>query len=150
MLHGPIHRPLEHVRVVVIHPEDEAAVDHDAEVVQPLRDGGIIASQVLALVAQREIVGRERLEPDEEAPESGLCRSFDEVAAQHGINRRRALKQAPHAAHPLEQGCPEALVAEQVIVEEVEMPARQPIDLGERIVDALGVEGAASAKNASL
>ncbi len=33
-----------------------------------------------------------------------------------------------------------ATIAEQMIVEEVEMPARQPIDLGERVVHSLGVE----------
>ena len=37
-------------------------------------------------------------------------------------------------------------VAEQMIVEEVEMASGQPLDLGQRIVDPLGVEAAAALK----
>ena len=36
VLDSPFDRPLEDRLVIVIHTEDEAAVDHDAEVVQPL------------------------------------------------------------------------------------------------------------------
>ena len=35
-------------------------------------------------------------------------------------------------------------IAEQMIVEEIEMAAGQPRDLGERVVDALGVERSAA------
>ena len=45
---------------------------------------------------------------------------------------------------PSKSAVGEAPIAEQVIVEEVEMAARQPIDLGERVVDALRVEGLAA------
>ena len=49
LLDGPVHRSREHVRIVAVHAEHEAAVDHDAEVVEPLRDGAIVAPEVLAL-----------------------------------------------------------------------------------------------------
>jgi hypothetical protein len=35
-----------------------------------------------------------------------------------------------HAAHPVEQGSGEAPVAEQVVVQEVQVPAGKPLDLG--------------------
>ena len=53
--------------VIVVHPEDEAAVDHDAEVVQTPGDGGVVAPEVLALVALDEIARGKRLEADEQA-----------------------------------------------------------------------------------
>ena len=93
----------EHVLVVLVHAEDEAAVDHDAEAVQPVGDGGVVAAEVLALVAAREIAGRERLEADEQAAQPGFGGALDQVAAQDRVDRRRALEQTAHAAHALEQ-----------------------------------------------
>ena len=45
---------------------------------------------------------------------------------------------------PVEQRRREAAVAEQMVVEEIEMTAWQPLDLGQRIVHALGVERTAA------
>ena len=142
LLDGPIHRAPEHVRVVVVHAEDEAAVDHDAEIVQPTGHGGVIASEVLPFVAAGEIAGGERFEAYKQTAQPRVGGPLDEIAAQNGIHCRRALKQAVHAAHAVEESAREALVAEQVIIEEVQMPAGQPGDLGQCIVHALGVEAA--------
>ena len=44
----------------------------------------------------------------------------------------------------------EAAVAEQVVVEKVEVTPRQPRDLGQRVVDALRVERSAAGKERVL
>jgi len=46
----------------------------------------------------------------------------------------------PHAAHAGEQGGREAPVAEQVVVQEVQVAAWQPLDLGQHLVNGSGVE----------
>ena len=51
---------------------------------------------------------------------------------------------------PCEQRLGEAAVAEQMIVEKIEMAARQPVDLGQRIVDALRVKAASTLKERIL
>jgi hypothetical protein len=66
LLDGPIHGSSKNV-LVVIHAEDEAPVDHDAEVMESVGDRGVVASEVLALVAARQIARRERLEADKQA-----------------------------------------------------------------------------------
>jgi hypothetical protein len=63
---------------------------------------------------------------------------------------RRALEQTIHAAHAAEERRGEAAIAEQVVVEKVEMPARQPRDLRQRIVDALRVERSAAGEERVL
>ena len=60
---------------------------------------------------------------------------------QHGIHRAGGLPQPSHAAHAVEERRGEAAIAEQVIVEEVQMTAGQALDLGERVVHGLRVEG---------
>ena len=150
VLHRPIHRPLEHVRAVVIHPEDEAAVDHDAEVVQPLRDRGIVAAEILTLVAAGQVRRGQRLEPDKDASESGLRGPLDEVAAKDRIHGRGTLEESAHAAHAVKKGGREFRVAEKVVVKKVEVTARQPIDLRERVVYALGVERSATVEERVL
>jgi len=150
VLDRPIHRPLEHVRAVVIHPEDEAAVDHDAKVVQPLRDGGVVAAEILALVAAGQVRRGQRLEPDKDAAESGLRGPLDEVAAKDRIHGRGTLEETPHATQAVkERGC-ELGVAEKVVIEKVEVAARQPIDLRERVVHALCVERSAAVEECVL
>ena len=47
----------------------------------------------------------------------------------------------PEAAHALEQRAGKSPVAKQMIVQEVQMTSRQALDLGERGIDGLGIEG---------
>jgi hypothetical protein len=89
-------------------------------------------------------LGVERLEPHEEAAEAAGGRPLQEAGAEHGVHRARRLPEASHAAHPVEERRGEAGVSEQVVVEEVEVPAGKPVDLRERLVHPLDVEGAAS------
>ena len=126
VLDRPIHGPPEHIGVVVVHAEDEAAVDHDAERVQPAGHGRVVPAEVLSLVALHQIAGRERLESDEDAAEPGLGRALDQIATKDRVHRRRTLEEPAHAAHAVEQRRREVRIAQQVIVEKVEMPSGQP------------------------
>jgi hypothetical protein len=56
------------------------------------------------------------------------------------------LEEPVHAAQAVEKRAGETAVAEQVVVEKVGMAAGQPRDLGERVVDALSIEGTAAGK----
>ena len=150
VLDGPIHGPLKHVLVIVVHPEDEAAVDHDPQVMEPIRHGRIVAAQVLALVAADEIAGCEGLEPDEQAAKPGGRGPLDQIAAQHGVDGRRPLEEPVHPAHAVEERPAEALVAEQMVVEEIEVASGQPRDFGERVVHPLRVERAPAGEEGIL
>ena len=71
-------------------------------------------------------------------------RSLDQVTAKDRLHRARSLEEASHATHALEQPSGETFVAEQMVVEEVQVLAREAVDLGERPVDRLRVERAAA------
>ena len=86
VLDRPVHRPSKHIFIVVVHAEDEAAVDHDAQFVQAVRHGGIVAAQVLALVRPRQIGRRQGLEADEEASQAGGGGALDQIALKNGIH----------------------------------------------------------------
>jgi len=75
LLDRPAHRPLEHERVVLVHPEHEAAVDHDPQAVQTADDLRLVTVQVLELALGTKGVGVEGLEADEQAAQ----------AAGHGL-----------------------------------------------------------------
>src|SRR4051794_35781145 len=140
----PLDRTVEDARVVVVHPEHEAAVDHDAEVVQAADHRRVVAVDVLPLALVEEIGAVDGLEADEQAAQARLHRLLQQAGPQDGLHRAGGLPQPSHPAHALEQGAGEAGVAEQVVVEEVQVAARQPVDLGQGRVDRLGVEGLAA------
>jgi hypothetical protein len=51
VINGPIYGAAEHVFTVIIHSKDKAAIDHDAERVQAVCNGLVVAAQVLPFVA---------------------------------------------------------------------------------------------------
>ena len=141
----PVHRPRKHRLVVVVHAEDEAAVDHDAEVVQAIGDGGVVAAEVLALVA----AARGWRASSVSKPTKRLRSPASAALSTRSPRRIESTVAAPWNSRPMprmpsKSAAAKRAIAEQVIVEEVQMPARQPIDLGERVVHALGVEGSAA------
>ena len=103
----------------------------------------VIAAQVLVLPLLGQVRGIQRLEADEETAESGLDRTLEEPGGQHGVHRGCRLPEPAHAAHAVEERGREPPIAEQVIVEEVQVTARESLDLGQRRIDGLGIEGAA-------
>ena len=141
VLDRPLDRPLEHRLVVAVHAEDEAAVDHHAA--GRAGDGSPARSRGAGSDTCRcstRFVGVERFEPDEEAAQARVHGLLEQTGREHGVDRAGGLPETAHAAHAVEQRRGEAAVAEQVIVEKVEMTAGQPLDLGERRVDGLRVE----------
>ena len=78
---SPLDGPLEYVRAVVVHPEDEAPVDHDAEAVQTANRGVVVPSDVLELALLGEIRGVDRLESHEQASQPGRDCFLQELRA---------------------------------------------------------------------
>jgi hypothetical protein len=65
---------------------------------------------------------------------------FEEIRHEYRVHGAGCLPQTSHAAHAVEQTRRKSAIAEQMVVQKVQMPARQPLDLGQRGVDRLRVE----------
>src|SRR6185503_8263878 len=87
------------------------------------------------------VLWRQRLETDEQAAQARLGGMLDQIAAQDAVDGGGPLEQAVHALHAVEESAREARIAEQMVVEEIEVAPGQPRDFGQRGVDALRVEG---------
>ena len=127
--------------IVSIHPEDEAAVDHHAEAVQPANRGGIVAAQVLVL----PLLGEVRRDSASRSPRRDFEVHFPPLArvdpgASTAFTVPAACQSLRHAAHAVEERRRESPIAEEVVVEEVQMAARQALDLRERGINRLRVE----------
>jgi hypothetical protein len=70
--------------------------------------------------------GIECLEAHEQAAQPAGHGLLEQPGAQHRLNGARGLPEPPNAAHAVEQSLRETRVAEEVVVEKVEVPARQP------------------------
>jgi hypothetical protein len=150
VFNGPVNCAPEHVFPIAIHSEDKAAIDHDAKGMKPIGNCLIVAAEVLPLVALSQILRCERLKADEEAAQSRFGCTLDQVAAQNGINRCGALKQTPHPLHTGEQSFRKPSIAQQMIIEKVEMAPRQPLYLCQRILNSLGIETPSTLKEGIL
>jgi hypothetical protein len=140
----PVDGAREHGAVVGIHPENEAAVDHHTEVVNPAYGGGVVPLQVLVLPLFGKVRRVQGFKADEQAAQPGGDRAFEEIWGEDRVDGSSRLPQPSHAAHAIEQRRREPPVAEQVVIEKVQVTARKTIDLGQRGVDRLGVEGLAA------
>jgi hypothetical protein len=101
----------------------------------------VVASDVLVFALLAEIGGVDGLETDEQAPQPGRDRFLRQGRAlQHRLDGPGCLPQPPHSGHSVEQGRGEARIAEQVIIEEVQVAAGQPVDFRERVINELRVE----------
>src|SRR5205823_12815579 len=67
LLDRPFDGPLEDIRPVMIHPENEAAVDHDTEVVEALHSRCVVTPDVLVFTLLLKVGAVDRLESDEQA-----------------------------------------------------------------------------------
>ncbi len=101
----------------------------------------VVPSDVLPLALPGEVAQVDRLEPHEQAAQPGPYRLFEQAGCEHRVDGTGGLPDPAEAGHPVEQRRGEAPVAEQVVVEEVQVPPGQPVDLGERGVHRLRVEG---------
>src|SRR5437667_4620759 len=100
--HGPIDGACEDAFVVVIHAENEAAVDHHSQVMEPADCGVVIAIQVLPLVVIAKVGGADGLKAHEQAAEATCCGFFQEIWSQHRVHCSRRLPQSSHATHAVE------------------------------------------------
>jgi hypothetical protein len=136
----PLDRAVEDVRRVLVETEDEAAVDHHAERVRATHDSRVVAREVLRLAVLEQVRLVERLEAHEHAAHPRLGSALDQVAAQDGIDGACALEDTTNAPHAGEELAGEAPVAQEMVVQEVDVAPGQPFDLGERGVDFLRIE----------
>src|SRR5262249_39649454 len=144
MLDGPFHRSRKDRLVVAVHAEDKTAVDHDAQIVETTNRSGVVAAQILKLPLLGQVCWTERLEADEKTAEAGLDGSLEKVGGQHCVHGAGGLPQAAHAAHPVEESGRESTITKEVIVEKVQMSARQAVDFGKRRVHSLRIEASPS------
>src|SRR5690242_3668509 len=63
---GPLDGSIKYAFVVLVHAENEARVDHDAEVMQAADRSGVVAIEVLEFALLAQVRGAERLESNEE------------------------------------------------------------------------------------
>ncbi len=127
--HGPGHRAVEHPGVVAIHAEHKAAVDHHAVLVQPRNRRLVIPHHVVELMLRMQVGLAQRLKADEQAAQSAGDRFLQQSGLQHRLHGGCRLPHPPHAAHAVKQRFGKAPVAEEMVVEEEEMPSGQPLDL---------------------
>ena len=67
--------------------------------------------------------------------------TLEQIGREHGIHRAGGLPETSHAAHAVEQRRGEAAIAEQVVIEKIQMTAGQTIDFGQGGIDALRIKG---------
>jgi hypothetical protein len=132
VLDRPLDRPLEYRPVVGVHAEDEAAVDHDAQIVQTFDSRCVVAAHVLVFPLFGQVRRVERFESDKETSQPRFHGALEQVGREHGVHGPGGLPETSHPAHALEKRRGEAAIAEQVIVQKIEMAAGEPFDLGKR------------------
>ena len=99
--------------------------------------GAVVTAKVLQLSLFPQVRRAERLEAHEEAAEARFDGALEQTRPQHGGDRARRLPDPVHALHAVEQRSREPRVPEEVVVEEVEVTARQARDLRESVFNRL-------------
>src|SRR5881296_1444556 len=111
---------------------------------QPASRCIIVAPEVLELALFEKVRARQRFESNEQAAQSPFNGMFEQVRGKHRVDSAGSLPQTPHAAHALEQRGGKPSIAEEMIVEKIEMAAREALDLCKCRVHGLGVEGSSA------
>src|SRR6185437_4044920 len=102
----PVYRPMKYIAVVGVETENKAAVYHDAQRMKTTDRLFVITSDILSLVALHEIALAQRFKADEYTAQARLSSPLDQIAAQDGIDGRRALEDPVHPFHSVKQcGC---------------------------------------------
>jgi hypothetical protein len=142
---------VEDVRAVVVHAEHEAAVDHHAQLVEAADRLRVVPPDVLVLALLRQVVGVDGLEADEQAAQAGGHRRLQQRGLlEHSLHGPGRLPEPSHAAHAREELGREARVAEEMVVEEVEVAAGKAVDLRQCRVHGLRVELLAALEEGDL
>ncbi len=83
LVDGPFDGALKHSLVVIVHPEDEAPIDHHTGPVQSPDRRGVVAIEVLILVLFDKVVAVQRFKPNEQTPQPALDRFLNQTRSQH-------------------------------------------------------------------
>jgi len=113
-------------------------------------DGGGVLPELLAFPLRPQVALVEALEPDEEAAEPAPGGAPQQPGLEDRTDRSRRLPQAAHPLEPVEEGDGVGRIAEEVVVEKIEVPSRQQGDLRERPVDRPGIEGRPASEEGGL
>ncbi len=125
---GELDRAGEHVRTIAVEAEDEAAVDHDAGLVETPAGIGVVGHGIHGLVLPTHVLRRQRLEADEEAAATGRVGLVEVARSARHIERAGGLPEEARAAQHREERAGVLPVGQEVIVEEEDEPI---IDLGQ-------------------
>src|SRR5207249_421747 len=79
-------------------------------------------------------------ESHEQASQARSGGALEKIWHEHSIDGPRRLPEAAHPLHPVEQARRKSAIAEEMIVEEVQMTTGQPLDLGQGGIDRLRVK----------
>ena len=148
--YGPLHRCVKDALVVLVQAEDEAAIDHHAQLVEAAHGQVVVVTDVVDLASLAERVGVQRLKANEQAAKSGRSRPLNQPRTQDGRDCASGLPQSAHAAQPVAERLGKARIGKEVVVEKVQMTARQRLDLRKRAIDRLSVESAAAGEEDRL
>ena len=140
LLDGPFHGAKDRRLVILVHPEDEAPVHHDPQIVQPPHRCAVVLMHVLILPLLAEILGVQGFEADEETTQTASHGLLQKPRLQCRLDGSRCLPEATHTAHAVEKGGRELDVSEQMVVEKIHVASGKPLDLRKRGIHALGVE----------
>src|SRR5215469_15565174 len=126
----------------MVHSENKAAVDHHAKTVQAPDGFPIIPVQVLELALSFQVRLVCGFKADEQAAEATVNRLLDQSRREDGVHCAGGLPDTTHAFHAVKQRSRESAVAKKMVVQKVEMAARETFDFGQCVVDALSIEAA--------
>lgn len=82
----------------------------------------IVTVNILLFVSLFQVVRIQALETNEDTSESCICCFLDEVALQNGINGCRTLENTSHALHFTEKISGKVAMAQEMIIEKIEVP----------------------------
>ena len=112
-------------------PKTKLPLTMTPEAVQAPDGLAVVAAEVLGLALRAQAVGAEGLEADEEAAQAAGHGLFEQPGRSTEATVPAACQSRPMPRMAVEEGRGEARVAEEMVVEEVEVPAGQARDLGE-------------------
>src|SRR6185503_20967651 len=103
IFYRPIHRPAEHIRVVLVQSKNKASIDHDTQRMESLNSLLVILSNILPLVALYEISIAQCFKTHKDATHARGSRPLDQVAPEYRGDGARPLEYPVHSLHPFKQ-----------------------------------------------
>src|SRR5437867_3505165 len=101
--YGPIHGPSENRFVISIHAEHEAAIDHNAQFMQPSYGSAVVTMDVLHLPLVSQVADVRGFEAHKKTPQPAIHSLFQYPRLQHRIHSACSLPKPAHTAHAVEE-----------------------------------------------